>query len=70
MLPLHKITNIQSKDKSSCKHMIKHFRNECAGSPLPYRLLPGRDYINSIRLPNLTLKATKKRQLLNEVNEK
>ena len=47
MLPLHKITNIQSKDKSSCKHMIKHFRNECAGSPLPYRLLPGRDYINS-----------------------
>ena len=38
-LPLHKRINIYRKAKSGCKHMIKHFRNDCVGSSLIMRIL-------------------------------
>ena len=49
-LPLHKRINIHRKDKSRYKHMIKNFRNDCAGFLFTIQILeifPGTGYKNN-----------------------
>ena len=49
-LPLHKRINIHRKDKSRYKHMIKHFRNDCARFSFTIQILeifPGTGYKNN-----------------------
>ena len=62
-LPLHKRINIHRNSKSGCKHIIKHFRNDCARSSFTIQILeilPGTEYKNNKICPVERVKRLKR----------